>query len=171
MTQLKLCAACGDEKLIGVFNLDRTRADGRYPYCKPCTKTRKEKWYLENRAKVLEQVKTRAITAPHKVQDSRRKYYLANSEKVKADTVRWQKAHPHIIAWRTLLRNVLRRTGQKKDARTIEMMGYSADDLRRHVESLWTPGMKTGPTVGSGTSITFARSTVSPLGLKRWDNA
>jgi len=70
-------------------------------------------------------------------------------------------ASAHIIAWRTLLRNVLRRTGQKKDARTIEMMGYSADDLRRHVESLWAT---TRVIEGVQYEGNLNR-------IKRWDNA
>lgn len=34
--------------------------------------------------------------------------------------------------------------GKKKNASTLEMLGYTANDLKQHIESLWTPGMDWG---------------------------
>jgi len=48
---------------------------------------------------------------------------------------------PHVYAWRSMLKSVLRRFGTKKEQKTIEMLGYSAEDLKKHIESLFLEGM------------------------------
>lgn len=49
--------------------------------------------------------------------------------------------YPHVYAWRTILRSSLKRLGTDKSGTTIEMLGYSADDLKIHLESLFKDGM------------------------------
>jgi hypothetical protein len=49
--------------------------------------------------------------------------------------------YPHIYAWRSTLRNTLKRLKSKKSASTIEILGYSPDDLKNHIESLFKDGM------------------------------
>lgn len=33
---MKKCSKCGDEKSVDEFHNDRSRTDGKFPYCKPC---------------------------------------------------------------------------------------------------------------------------------------
>jgi len=49
--------------------------------------------------------------------------------------------NPHIYAWRSLLTNSLKRLNTKKSAKTIEILGYSAEELKIHLESLFKEGM------------------------------
>jgi len=134
------------------FQVDNSRRDGRQPYCKACRQTEnlsraeelkayKKSWYEKNRETVLERVRLRALSKPDVIQKSRRAYYQANAEKVKADVVRWQKANPHIVAWRSLLWHTLEKFGLPKEGTTIDLLGYSAEDLRAHIEALWVSGM------------------------------
>lgn len=51
------------------------------------------------------------------------------------------KRNRHVYAWRTLLRNTIKRLGIKKEDKTHKMLGYSALDLKIHIESLFTPKM------------------------------
>ena len=47
----------------------------------------------------------------------------------------------HIIVWRTILNNTIKRIGTKKQDKTIELLGYSAIELKEHVEKLFIEGM------------------------------
>jgi len=60
----------------------------------------------------------------------RRKYIKAHSEK-----------NPHVYAWRSLLRNALKRLGMKKEGKTIDILGFSALDLKIVIENKFTTGM------------------------------
>ncbi|MCK9445523.1 hypothetical protein M0Q50_01350 [bacterium] len=40
-----------------------------------------------------------------------------------------------------LLKNTLNRLGKKKEGHTIDLLGYSAIELKIHIESLFTTGM------------------------------
>ncbi|CAG7580892.1 MAG: p100 [uncultured marine phage] len=48
---------------------------------------------------------------------------------------------PHLLAWRRVLNNTLVRMGKEKSSSTIKMLGYSSEDLKVHLESLFTEGM------------------------------
>jgi hypothetical protein len=54
---------------------------------------------------------------------------------------RYRNNNPHIIAWRSLLYSTLKRIGKEKEAHTIDELGYSAEELKFHIESKFTPGM------------------------------
>lgn len=60
----------------------------------------------------------------------KREWYHKNKEKNK-----------HIIAWRTVLNNSLKRFGTKKEGSTIELLGYSATDLKENMISKFKDGM------------------------------
>lgn len=69
-----------------------------------------------------------------------------NPEKARATQRRWQAAHKHDIGRR--LTNSLRSSmcravakGFKRRARTFELLGYSLEDLKAHLEHLFRPGM------------------------------
>jgi hypothetical protein len=47
----------------------------------------------------------------------------------------------HIIIWRTILNNTFKRIGTKKQDKTIELLGYSAIELKEHIEKLFVEGM------------------------------
>lgn len=48
---------------------------------------------------------------------------------------------PHIKAWRSILRGFLSRINKKKADRTHNLLKYSADELREHMNKLFTDGM------------------------------
>jgi len=53
----------------------------------------------------------------------------------------YRKDHPHIIAWRSLLYSTLKRLDTPKQGHTIDMLGYSALDLKEYISSKFLPGM------------------------------
>jgi hypothetical protein len=47
----------------------------------------------------------------------------------------------HLFAWRNLLKNYLNRKGLIKDDKTQNILGYSSDVLKYHLESLFNANM------------------------------
>lgn len=45
------------------------------------------------------------------------------------------------MGWRYILNNSLKRLGKSKESKTINLLGYSAIQLKIHIESLFTEGM------------------------------
>jgi len=64
-----------------------------------------------------------------------------NKENVYKSKLKWVGKNPHIISWRNLLKNSLKRLNTNKGSSTINLLGYSAEDLKYHISSLFTPGM------------------------------
>lgn len=67
----------------------------------------------------------------------KKEYNLKNKEKRKL----YRKSRKHIGLWRSLLKMSLWRLNSKKEGKTIDLLGYSADEFKTHIESLFTEGM------------------------------
>lgn len=137
----KKCRRCKNMKLTSNFYKNKKRKDGFGSYCKECNmeyiknneeqdKKRKQEWYLNNRELTIKRAKENNIN-----NEERRRVYILNW------TNQFNENNPHIVAWRSLLRNTLERLNKKKEGHTIDLLGYSALDLKLHVESLFTPEM------------------------------
>jgi hypothetical protein len=86
----------------------------------------KKKWNAENKEKIKEKQK---------------EYYKKNKEAILKKNREWNKDNAHIVGWRSVLKSQLRRFGKKKEGRTIDLLGYSAEMLKLHIQSLFTEGM------------------------------
>jgi len=83
-----------------------------------------------------------------------------NSEKIKIDKIeynkknrgkinkrnnnnrkKYEKENPHVVIWRSTLRSVLKRLNQTKNGKTHDILKYTPQDLKTHLESLFTDGM------------------------------
>lgn len=98
-----------------------------------------------------------------KITESKRKYYEKNKEYISEwkrnyyklikespdykqrrniNMMNWSKNNPHIVAWRNSLRRVLYYFNIKKCNKTIDILGYSAEDFRNNIEGKFSEGMK-----------------------------
>jgi hypothetical protein len=79
------------------------------------------------------------------VKKNKRDYYLNNKEYINKYMSNYNKEYhklnPHIRAWRSTLKESLKRLGKKKEGYSIDLLGYSALELKEHIESLFTDGM------------------------------
>ena len=94
------------------------------------------------------------------MKDYKKGYYAENREDLIAQSAKWQADHkeyrlsylktymldyhnrnPHIRAWRNCLRNTLTRLDKLKTDKTINMLGYSAGDLKEHLEKKFSGNM------------------------------
>lgn len=87
-------------------------------------------YYQKNKETILERNK-------RWVEDNKEYFKILNKESGK----KWSKNNPHIVVWRQILYRTIKRFGLKKEASTIELLGYSATDLKDHIESLFEDGM------------------------------
>jgi len=81
------------------------------------------------------------IINKEKIKEQSRKYRENNKDKIKESNKKYLLKNPHIPAWRGLLTNSLERLGKSKESRTIDLLGYSALELKEHIEDLFTDGM------------------------------
>ncbi len=135
----KICKKCGEEKEI----IPKTTL------CKECVKERKKIYTSTYFNKHKDDLLSRS-----------RKYYQNNKEKHKISVNNWisnnkehrleterirkkkdRKLRPYIHAWRDSLKSALDRLGRKKEGHTIDILGYSAIQLKEHIEKQFTEGM------------------------------
>ena len=85
-------------------------------------------WVNNNREKYLE--KKRKYSKSEIGLKNKRNNYYKNKEK-----------NNHIIAWRGVLINTIKRIGTNKEGKTSELLGYSASQLKEHIEKQFVDGM------------------------------
>lgn len=136
---IKACSKCGEEKEI----IKKTTL------CHSCVKERRKEYDKRFADKNREKERIRG-----------REYYKNNKEKHKISVENWisknkehrleterirkkndRKLRPHIHAWRDSLKSALDRLGRKKEGHTIDILGYSAIQLKEHIEKQFKIGM------------------------------
>lgn len=123
----------------------RERDEIKYEKNKEEILIKKKEYYEKNRDSILEQKKEYNNTN----KDKRKEYYQSWKDKnrdwlrnyMREYSAKYREENPHIFAWRNVIKSYLVRLNTKKDDKTIELLGYSADELKNHLESLFTDGM------------------------------
>jgi len=167
----KVCNECSIEKPLTEFY---KRPNGWVARCKECYKKASMKYHTDNKEIVNEKSRLKYNNNPEMGREYSRKYREKYPEKGKEDVKKWReenpekfkeskakwlaknpdyekerskrrrKETPHIFAWRDMLKDSLKRLGKKKEGHTIDLLGYSALELKQHIESLFTEGMTWG---------------------------
>jgi len=163
----KVCRICELEKDMSEFHIKRGTIDGHRSECKECVKgiqkkyddpekrkdydkkryeenreqilERKKEYHVENRERILEQ-KNEYRSKPENRKRNReyiKKYKVENKDKY----YKYRRDNPHIIAWRSILYSTLKRMDTEKSDHTIDLLGYSADQLKEHISKQFTEGM------------------------------
>jgi hypothetical protein len=126
---IKTCCSCCVEKNISYFHKQCGSKDGYRSMCKEC-RAIKFKDNYQNSSEFSREHKKRT-----------KNYRLNNREKVNQYFKDRYIDKPHEYAWRGMLSSVIRRFGGKKELSTYETLGYSAEQLKKHLENLFTEGM------------------------------
>jgi len=125
----KTCSSCLIRKNIDLFHKQIGTKNGYRSMCKECRSNKFKSDYQD----------IPEFSKEHKRRT--KKYRTENKKKYNEFFKERYKKLPHIYAWRGMLSSVLRRFESKKEKTTIEMLGYSAEDLKKHIESLFLEGM------------------------------
>jgi hypothetical protein len=78
---------------------------------------------------------------PDKERNRKKEYVKKNRDKVNEYAKQYRKTNNYKFAYRYILINTLRRFGKPKENKTINLLGYSALELKEHIQSLFTDGM------------------------------
>lgn len=178
ISQQKTCTKCGAEKPHAYFPKDKTRQDGRFPWCRSCKSDAAKSLHRKN----PEQARLRAARRREQKPEAMKDWRAANQDRIRAYNVdwywsrrdeereretRWRRDNPHycaeyyarnrerIRAYSRRLRSVPKARldnaisraihhalrGEKRGRTWESLVGYSIDDLMRHLEQSFLPGM------------------------------
>ena len=118
----KVCSKCGIEKSLNEFSTDNQRKDGLYPQCRLCRKL----YQQENKEK----------------RKQYRKVYNQKNKHIHALYIQNYRKNISVRladSLRTRVRFVLNRN--IKFGHTLELLGCSIEELRKHLENQFKPGM------------------------------
>jgi hypothetical protein len=137
--------------------LDKQRKDGRYPQCKLCQKFKIERWASKNKSHITQYHKDYYQSNKSKVKEyqqqnkiRRAKYMKMWRNKNKSRLKEYKRNYHNLVESKDinskLLHNLRSRLQQsikqnKKWARTMELVGCSVNDLKKHLESKFVNGM------------------------------
>lgn len=154
--QMKTCTKCGDDKLICQFRKSSKGKFGVMSVCKICqsniekynrlignsTSVERNKRFRENNPnKIKKWLKEYGDKNKEKRKEYDKNYRINNKELKNKQHREYYKLNPHLKAWRSVLKSSLKRMNKSKEGETISLLGYSALDLKLHMESLFTEGM------------------------------
>lgn len=141
----KRCSRCKETKIVSDFYPNKRRGDGRDCYCRICSRIKAVESYHAN---------------PEKKRKAKREWYKLHAEEDMKRSALWAKDNPertreyqkkkYIKAMKTpkgtlnyriksLIQQSLR--GKKCGRKWEDLVGYSVDDLKRHLEKKFKDGM------------------------------
>jgi hypothetical protein len=125
----KRCGRCGVPKFLHEFHRDKTRRDGRHPYCAICQTSKAAKWCRENRERSNANVKAYRRRHPERIEEAHRSWRDRNPEKENA----------HRLANEALRKGVIIKPPRCTDcmARRVEM---HHPDYREPLRVVWLCG-------------------------------
>jgi hypothetical protein len=145
------CTTCGIAKQLSEFAIHKQGKHGRRSKCKVCRNVTRMEWVNANRERVRA-MGAAAAAARRATDDGAEKhrqaslrYYRANRDKVLSyRKSRWAESPVlRLLAWqRTSLHRLLKDKRIPADSSCAEMLGYTASELRAHIERQFTKGMR-----------------------------
>lgn len=136
----KWCTLCNVEKPYDQFGKNKNSTDGRSPHCRPCRSD------YNKRPDQL--AKRTAANRGYKLNDEQkqRKALRDSSPEKRAYAIKYAREryrNDPTYRLRVHVANGVRKAlkGAPKKSRTFEMLGYTPQELRDHLESQFLPGM------------------------------
>lgn len=143
---INTCKICKKEFNQKYSKINKKEIDKRYyEKNKSSIKLKQKLWSENNKDKKIEINLNWAKNNPDKIKESGRKatqkWRKTNPEKSKASVKKYYLNNKHRYAYRYILKNTLSRLGRKKEGHTIDLLGYSAIELKEYITKLFTTGM------------------------------
>lgn len=164
----KICTECNIEKDIIEFS-KKNIINGIQKYqskCKCCINTYASKYRVINKDKIKDYDKNYWINNKEKKNEQKRKKYnsdetirnkkfeyresvkdktkiyrLNNKEHLNKLQKNYRDNNKHVVIWRSILHRVIKQFNSVKNGHTIDILGYSAIELKLYLESLFQEGM------------------------------
>jgi len=138
----KECKKCGSEKELSNFDIRVNGHMHRSDMCIECKEPQSKEDRLRWRQNYMSVPENRERA--NYLRTERRKKNPEKYNRQARDRRNRNKENPDWLAkeaHRTLLKNFIQKTGQKKPARTYEVLGYSYQELSNHLDSLMPEGL------------------------------
>jgi hypothetical protein len=133
---MKKCNECKIEKPLNEFFKRKISIDGVQHKCKECRKIIDKKYNKKYRGEIKEYNKQYNKENKDKIRKQQKQYYLKTKAKRKEYRKQYDKENPHYIRWRSILHRTLEYLNQDKTSPTEETLGYSAIELKQHLDNL-----------------------------------
>jgi len=160
---MKLCKKCNILKETEFFSKVSNSKDGLNSSCKECVNEKNRLYYSKNSKKIISKKKEYTMDNLDKVKEYQIEYRILNKDKIskyreenseyyknwwkdnrdKASLYdkRYNEKYTHVRICRNTLKSCLERIGLKKDKHLTDLLGYSLEDFKLHIESLFVDGM------------------------------
>jgi hypothetical protein len=122
----KVCIICKIEKPLTEFHKHKRRKDGYREQCKVC----RSNSFKEN---------YEVIKITHR--DRAKKFRENNKDYLKEFYKNYYKKNKHHHSFRVLLYRTIKYLGKTKQDHTVNILGYTAEDLKQHLEKQFRDGM------------------------------
>lgn len=139
--ETKICNKCLVDKQFTDFPKNKCGKYGLHSSCKLCKNNTKKIWRSLNAVFINIKGKNYSRKNAEKIRKRKKSFYQKNKKKYCDRMKRWYKKYPHIRSWRGLVPMTLNKLGGIKEGKTIDILGYSALELKIHIEGLFTDGM------------------------------
>ena len=155
MEELKICSRCKEAKERSEFSARKGSTDGLKGHCKECHKIEIKQWRLDNPEKSRLACSNWQKNNRDKAREKSRRWYSKNGvethqkwrdenrDKVRAACNKRRSSTLGRIhhSTSTRIRIGLSSINRNKEDKSFNLLGYSAVDLKTHLESLFRDGM------------------------------
>ena len=131
----KKCSICNENKELIDFSKCSRRIDGYLNQCKSCMNMIRTERYFKNRDIFLP---IRRERKQKYVENNRKK--VNENQRIYYNTI-FKYTNQHMLVWRQILSTTIKRMNKKKEGHTIDLLCYSALELKNDIESKFTTGM------------------------------
>jgi hypothetical protein len=153
---MKKCNKCNDFKELINFKVKKECVDGYENTCKVCDRIYQREYRKNKKNEIIEKqalyYKNNKVVIINKAKDHYNKntdlikkrvsdYKKNNKERVNEYNRLYMKNNKHLRSWRKLLSRTLSQFNKQKEGKTIDILGYSAIELKEHIQSLFTDSM------------------------------
>ncbi len=157
----KTCTKCGEAKPLSAYYKQSAGKFGVTSRCKSCCSIIAAEHYKNNRDDILRRNAEWTENNREKHKSIMASWYVNNKERAQENIRRWKEENP--VRWRELAREASRRRskvpgylfecavktavrkglvkGSKYGRRTFDLLGYTVEQLRAHLERQFQPGM------------------------------
>lgn len=138
------CNKCESVHPISEFGKDKSNAYGFESICKECRRILAEQRRIDNPDRVREVRRNHRNKFADKYRSAKSEWVKENKDRVnlyRRERFNSSPTNRMQIICRSMVRRMFKTTGIKKCYKTQEVLGYSADQLKTHIESLFTEGM------------------------------
>ncbi|MDD4422654.1 MAG: hypothetical protein PHD46_06430 [Eubacteriales bacterium] len=140
-TRRKACTRCREEKPINDFCKNRQKKDGIHIYCKECSSVLYDQWARANKQKNNERKRQYYQKNREAILGKKRDYIACNRDKI-SDASKRRREKPKIRVTQNISKSIWARIrGRKKSLRWEKLVGFTYEELKKHLEKQFLPGM------------------------------